>query len=74
LVALIRKQEGPDKLLDVGLSSLRGGAWGLRSKPGTADGSPIVAIAPKDRIPVGSPRHHHAIRCAAARAPVVYPL
>ena len=81
-VGLVRVRPGRDKLLDIGVSSLAGREWAVRSKPGAADGSRIAVVAPKFRsvsvtVRVGPHGHHgrphrKVLVCDAARAPVDY--
>jgi hypothetical protein len=82
-IDLVRTRPGPDKLLDIGISSIGGGEWAVRSQPGAADGSKLAVRAPRqwqgsESILIGPNGHvirrtRHVKRiCKAGRARVDY--
>jgi hypothetical protein len=76
LRAVVLKRAGGSGFLDVGFTSFRGHVWSVRSKPGVADGSEIVVVAPRvrrDSFVLRAGRvHHRRVVCDRASLPVDY--
>lgn len=78
-IDLLRVRNGPDKVLDTGISSLPGGAWAVRAGAGTVDGSRFSVRSQRaaveiTRIGDGGHEHHRTIICRADRAHVEVPV
>ncbi len=81
-IDLVRTRPGPDQLLDIGVSSILGREWAVRSQPGAADGSRIAVRTPRmwqgsATLTIGPNGHSHERRhvkriCDPDRAPVDY--